>query len=200
MQLLPDEDVVCVAAGGSSSSGDSMAMGHVVVATSKGFVRFLSCSGMQRYMWRVGEDVVSMVAGDETVLIVHREGGTSLDGEIRTPIKGYLETEIAAGCQNLRYSLLSLDDFELLQEGRMPLPKNSLLTWIGFTPEGVPAMFDSTGLLSVLDRCRRPSQARWVPLLDSKAHVKREGRTESYWPVGLNDTSFACVILKVSLP
>lgn len=57
-------------------------MGSVVVATSKGFVRFLSSSGIQRYVWRVGEEMVSMAAGREAVIIVHREGGTSLDGRI----------------------------------------------------------------------------------------------------------------------
>ncbi|ORX33917.1 hypothetical protein BD324DRAFT_584077 [Kockovaella imperatae] len=179
MQLLPGEDAICVAAGGASGSGSDSTMGSVIVATTKGFVRFLSSSGMQRYLWRVGEDVVSMVAGREAVLIVHREGGTSLDG-----------------CQNLRYSLMSLDDFELLQEGRMPLPKRSTLSWIGFTSDGVPAMADSTGLISVLDRSKSPSQARWVPLLDSKAMAQKEGRTETYWPVGLTETTFACVVLK----
>jgi chromosome transmission fidelity protein 4 len=42
-------------------------------------VRFFSASGIQRYLWRV-EEVVSMVAGKEGLLVVHREGGTSLDG------------------------------------------------------------------------------------------------------------------------
>jgi len=51
------------------------------VATSKGFVRFLSSSGIQRYMWRVGEEMVSLAAGKEAVILVHREGGTSLDGK-----------------------------------------------------------------------------------------------------------------------
>jgi chromosome transmission fidelity protein 4 len=64
-----------VAAGGEI--GDTP--GSVIVATSKGYVRFFSASGIQRYLWRV-EEVVSMVAGKEGVMIVHREGGTSLDG------------------------------------------------------------------------------------------------------------------------
>ena len=76
MNLLPGEDAQCVAAGGSAGDG----MGSVVVATSKGFVRFLSSSGIQRYMWRIGEDTISMAAGKEMVFLVHREGGTSLDG------------------------------------------------------------------------------------------------------------------------
>jgi chromosome transmission fidelity protein 4 len=56
-------------------------MGSVIVATSKGFLRFLSSSGIQRYMWRLGEDTVSMAASQDVVLVIHREGGTSLDGE-----------------------------------------------------------------------------------------------------------------------
>ena len=64
-----------------AAGGAAEAMGSVVVATSKGFVRFLSSSGIQRYIWRVGEDMVSMAAGKESVILIHREGGTSLDGQ-----------------------------------------------------------------------------------------------------------------------
>lgn len=60
-----------------------------------------------------------------------------------------------------------------------------------------PAMFDSTGVLSMLDRFRRPGQARWVPILDT-ATLKKEGRVERYWPVGLGLNNMACAILKVS--
>ncbi|KAK4685805.1 chromosome transmission fidelity protein 4, partial [Tremellales sp. Uapishka_1] len=178
MALLPGEDALLVASGGSS---DESATGSVIVATSKGFVRFLSSSGIQRYIWRLGEEAVSMAAGKENVLIVHREGGTSLDG-----------------CQNLRYSLMDLETFDLLQEGRVPLPKKTTLVWIGFTADGAPAMYDSAGLLSVLDRFRRPGQARWVPLLDSKSLPRKEGKQETYWPVGVTSTHFTCVILKGS--
>ena len=52
-------------------------------------------------------------------------------------------------------------------------------------------MYDSTGLLSILDRHRRTSQARWVPYHDSSS-VK----DKSYWPVGLTETHFTCVILR----
>ena len=79
--LLPGEDVQCVAVGGEA--GESM--GSVVVATSKGFLRFLSSSGIQRYILRLGEDTVTMAAGKDLVIVVHREGGTSLDGKSSSP-------------------------------------------------------------------------------------------------------------------
>jgi hypothetical protein len=94
---------------------------------------------------------------------------------------------------------MDLGSYELLQEGRIPLPKKTTLVWIGFTSDGAPAMYDSAGLLSVLDRFRRPGQARWVPLLDSTTLTRREGKQESYWPVGVTSSHFTCVILKASL-
>ena len=77
MSLLPGEDALLIGAGGAASKS----MGSVIVATSKGFVRFLSSSGIQRYVWRIGEEMVSLASGEAAVVLVHREGGTSLDGE-----------------------------------------------------------------------------------------------------------------------
>ncbi|OCF45863.1 chromosome transmission fidelity protein 4 [Kwoniella heveanensis CBS 569] len=176
LSLPLGEDAIAVAAGGGPSAEGGL--GSVIVATSKGYIRFFTSSGVQRYIWRLGEEVISMAAGRDKVIIVHREGGTSLDG-----------------CQNLRYSLMDLDSFEILQEGRVPLPKKVTLTWLGFTSDGVPAIYDSAGLLSVLDRYRQRGQARWVPLLDTVS-LRREGRQENYWPVGVTTTHFSCVILK----
>jgi len=87
---LPDgESVVALAAGGippstslrgKSADGDPEGNGNVVAATSKGYLRFFTGGGIQRYIWTLAADVVSMVAGSEWVFVVHRDGGTSLDG------------------------------------------------------------------------------------------------------------------------
>lgn len=58
-------------------------------------------------------------------------------------------------------------------------------------------MYDSNGLLSILDRFRHPSQARWIPILDTTTLTRRRGKDESYWPVGVSGTHFMCIILKV---
>lgn len=57
-------------------------------------------------------------------------------------------------------------------------------------------MYDSNGVLSILDRSRRPKQARWVPVLDTNNLARREGKQESYWPVGLTDQHAHVIILK----
>ena len=57
-------------------------------------------------------------------------------------------------------------------------------------------MYDSTGILSVLDRFRRPMQGRWTPILDTNTLARRQGKDESYWPIGLSGKLFMCLILK----
>jgi chromosome transmission fidelity protein 4 len=86
--LEDGEKAVAVAAGGSRIDPDDLdgnGMGCVAIATSKGYVRFFTGTGLQRYIWRLGEEVVAMVASREMLFIVHREGGTSLDGTSKSP-------------------------------------------------------------------------------------------------------------------
>ena len=46
-------------------------------------------------------------------------------------------TSLTTGCQNLRYTIVDLENFDQLQEGRIPLAKKATLVWVGFTAEGV---------------------------------------------------------------
>jgi chromosome transmission fidelity protein 4 len=55
------------------------------VATSSGTIRFWLGTGVQTYVWHIGGEVVAMEAGAEWVFVVHREGGTSLDGMSNCP-------------------------------------------------------------------------------------------------------------------
>jgi chromosome transmission fidelity protein 4 len=60
-------------------------------------------------------------------------------------------------------------------------------------------MYDSNGLFSLLDRSRRPRQARWVPALDTNTLARRENKQESYWPIGVTEQHVHAIILKVGL-
>jgi chromosome transmission fidelity protein 4 len=170
--------------------------GTVLVATSRYFVRFFSGAGLQKYVLNLGEEVVAMAAGKDWAMIVHRANG-------------------GAG-KALEYSLIDTDTFEVVQEGRVPLAAKTSLSWIGFTDDNVrcpssllspssrsqfciqiPVMYDSNGLLSILDRSRRPRQARWLPALDTNSLARKEGKQEAYWPVGVSEQQAHVVILKV---
>ncbi|KAM0787097.1 hypothetical protein ACM66B_006353 [Microbotryomycetes sp. NB124-2] len=182
-ELLPKENPILLSVGGVEGAAEydlSIAgSGTVVVATDKGYVRFLTGSGLQKYVWNLGQEVVTMAAGHEWVIVVYRGVGGVVDGR-----------------QNLEYALMDIDTFEVVQQGSVPLAKGAKLKWVGFTDEQIPAIFDSQGLVSVLDRSRRPRQARWVPSLDTNTLARRENKQESYWPVGVTARHLHAVILK----
>ena len=130
-------------------------MGSVIVATTKGYVRFFSSSGIQRYLWRVGEEVVSMTAGKEAVMLVHREGGTSLDGKLFLVCGTWLM---------IRMSEFEVFDYRSGILRDCPRGKSTL------TPEGVtfldriqsrwskspPTLAESAGLTSRYPQCTIP--------------------------------------------
>jgi chromosome transmission fidelity protein 4 len=85
IDLPVGETVTALAVGGgnnSASAEDDMldgerldeiaGSGTVVVATNRRFLRFLSGSGMQKYLMNFGEEIVTMTGGKEMLLIVHR--------------------------------------------------------------------------------------------------------------------------------
>lgn len=88
-RLPKSERVIAAAAGGTPPTRslrrlqevDAEGNGYVVIATDKGTIRFFSGGGIQRGpVWAIDGDIVSMIAGRDYVFVVHREGGTSIDG------------------------------------------------------------------------------------------------------------------------
>ena len=59
-----------------------------------------------------------------------------------------------------------------------------------------PATYDSAGILNVMPRFRLPLAATWTRALDTNLLDRREGKQESYWPVGVAGETFMCLILK----
>ena len=83
-----------------------------------------------------------------------------------------------------------------IRRSELSFTGTTLTIWLMLSRKA-PVIYDSVGMLSVLDRFRRPTQARWVPALDTMTLARRVGKEESYWPVGLSSKEFMCIILKV---
>lgn len=58
---------------GAESLDDVTGSGKVVAATNKDFLRFFSGAGSQTYIMNLGEQIVTMAAGREWVIVVHRK-------------------------------------------------------------------------------------------------------------------------------
>lgn len=204
--LSPGENAVAVAVGGIAEPTDfdeiSIAgTGTVVVATDKGYLRFFTGSGLQRRVEHFGDgdDIVSMAASKDWLLVVYRSGPA------------------AESKQNLSFAVIDMDTFETVQKGRVPMRKGVTLKWIGFSdeqvspssplsqgaaltrvaPQQIPAIFNSEGVLSLLDLSRHPGQGKWLAALEMHELARREGKQESYWPIGVTDMYVNAIILKV---
>ncbi|CAJ0769144.1 1988_t:CDS:2, partial [Entrophospora sp. SA101] len=143
----------------------------IIVATSKNFIRLFTLSGVQLYIFAL-DSVVCMDAYQEFALIVYHLG------------TGY------RGSQNLGYMLYNVETNDIVQKEQLPISKDSTLEWIGFSDKGLPAMYDSEGVLSILHRHRQYHQARWIPVLYTRNNPNPDDEASYYWPVGLNENKF----------
>lgn len=103
------------------------------------------------------------------------------------------------GSTKLLYTIENVKRDEVCQnEDIVALTEGAQLKSVFFSDNGDPCIYDSTGVLLILQHWRSPSQARWVPVLDTKqlerlASGKKE---ETYWPVAVAQERFHCIILK----
>ena len=103
------------------------------------------------------------------------------------------------GSTKLLYTIENVKRDEVCQsEDVVALTEGAQIKSVFFSDNGDPCVYDSTGVLLILQHWRSPSQARWVPVLDTKqlerlASGKKE---ETYWPVAVAQEKFHCIILK----
>ena len=213
--------VLGVAAGGPVSSksmrtlsdGDMQGNGNVVIATSDHELTFLSGTGIEQCSIALDGDFVSMAAGPEWVFVVQRDGATTMDGK-RTLKKGFSTVMT----MNSRLAELNGNPLRLRRHVRIAEPqaphkksphlkvdwylrrRRTCLVFLHGTyvlkAVQAPAVYDSAGVVYLMPRFRIPLRGTWVRILDTDKLERKQGKDESYWPVGLSEDTFMCLILK----
>lgn len=160
----------------------SLSDSYVVVTTSANYVRVYTLYGTPFKVYRQkSSPIVTCVSWRDYVLTM---GNGPVGGD---------------GMTKLCYTIENVKRDEVCQsEDFVALPLDAKVNTVFFSDTGDPCIYDSTGVLLILEHWRTPGQSRWVPLLDTKLLDRlQDGRKqESYWPVAVAQGKFHCIILK----
>lgn len=103
------------------------------------------------------------------------------------------------GVSKLLYTIENVKRDEVCQsEDIVALAQGAKVNSVFFSDNGDPCIYDSTGVLLILQHWRTPGQSRWVPILDTKLldRLASGRKEETYWPVAVAVGKFHCIILK----
>ncbi|PGH06358.1 hypothetical protein AJ80_08192 [Polytolypa hystricis UAMH7299] len=166
---------------GESINSIALSNSYIVVTTSTNYVRVYTLFGTPFRVYRQKSQGVTCAAWKDYVMTI---GNGPVGGD---------------GAAKLTYSIENVRRDEICQnEDSVALAPDTELRNVFFSDQGDPCIYDSTGVLLVLQHWRKPGQARWVPLLDTKQLDRLAGgrKEETYWPVAVAQDAFHCIILK----
>jgi chromosome transmission fidelity protein 4 len=171
-KLPPGEEVTAIALSNS----------YIVVSTSANYIRIYTLFGTPFRIYRQkASPAVTCAAWRDYVLTIGNG-----------PVGSDNNTQLVYTIENVkRDEVYQSEDIVALSPG-------STLDSVFFSDSGDPFIYDSTGTLLVLEHWRRPGQARWVPLLDTRLldRLSAGRKEERYWPVAVANERFHCIILK----
>lgn len=160
----------------------SLSDSFVVVTTSTNYVRIYTLYGTPFRVYRQKSSPTVTCATWRDYVLTMGNGPVGGDGSTR-----------------LLYTIENVKRDEVCQsEDTVALTEGAKLSSVFFSDNGDPCIYDSTGVLLVLQHWRTPGQAQWVPLLDTKLLDRLAGgrKEETYWPVAVAQDKFHCIILK----
>jgi hypothetical protein len=171
VDLNDNEKALCVAVG----------CGWCATATSTGFLRIYSSSGVQLHVYLLKGPVISIV-GSGSQLAVFYNAGQPVDGTTKVNLDVYsifYDSSKANRC--------------VVSDMAVPISKKGKLMWAGFDKDfQTVTMIDSNGLMSIL---MKPLGWQWVPVLD--INKAKKSIDHEYWPVSVSASTskFTFVLL-----
>ncbi|KAF8544478.1 hypothetical protein BDD12DRAFT_772341 [Trichophaea hybrida] len=167
---------------GEDITSIALSENYTVACTSKGYVRVYTLFGVPFKIYRQKHTPVVTCASYRDYVLIMGNGPVGADGKTQ-----------------LTYTLENIKRDETLQNNDVvALPPDGKLASVFFSDNGDPMIYDSDGVLLVLQHWREAGQARWTPLLDTKMLERLAGgrKEESYWPVAVAQDKLHCIILK----
>ena len=134
----------------------------VAAATDRRRLRLFTSGGVQRGVLAIPGRVVCLSAsGNKLLVVIH--AGSPLPGD-----------------QNLAFTILdaSRRGEAVVPYQPLPLTPKSVLSWVGFSDEGVACTADSTGLVRLLDA----RTGCWWEACNTREHVR--GKSDHHFVVG----------------
>ncbi|KAI9749988.1 MAG: hypothetical protein M4579_006650 [Chaenotheca gracillima] len=167
---------------GEDVTAISLSDSYIVVLTSTNLVRVYTLFGTPVRIYRQKSSPTVTCAAWHDYVLTMGNGAVGGDGKTRLvyTIEDVKRDQV---CQS--------EDIVALEEG-------TSVRSVFFSDSGDPCIYDSTGVLLMLLHWRIPGQARWVPILDTKAldRLASGRKEETYWPVAVAQERFHCIILK----
>ncbi|PVH77861.1 chromosome segregation protein-like protein [Cadophora sp. DSE1049] len=167
---------------GEDVTAISLSDSFVTVTTTANYVRIYTLFGVPYRVYRQKSSPAVTCASWRDYVLTLGNGPVGADGNA-----------------TLLYTIQNIKRDETCQsEDVVALPDGETLKSVFFSDNGDPCIYDSTGTLLTLLHWREPSQAVWVPLLDTKllSRLASGRKTETYFPVAVADNKFHCIILK----
>lgn len=173
IQLPEGEEVISIALSDS----------YILACTSTSYVRVYSLFGIPVRIFRAKHHPIVTCASWRDYIMILGNGPIGPDGR----------AQLTYTIENVkRDATLQLNDVVALPSDGGELQS------VFFTDSGDPVIYDSSGVLLILQHWRQPGQSRWVPILDTRSleRLAGGGKEESYWPVAVAQDKFHCIILK----
>lgn len=166
-EVSSDDSIQCI----------SLSESIVLLCTRKGFVRTFNLYGTPLQVLRHSRDQVVSCASWKDYFIIIRSGfGNRLSYSIENAKTGHVSQK----------------------EDALDVAHTKKLRSVFFSDKGHACIVDSDGILLVLTKWNAPLQARWVPVLSLNALAAERDRKgiETYWPLGMEEYKFRCIVLK----
>ncbi|TAQ83798.1 hypothetical protein B7494_g7880 [Chlorociboria aeruginascens] len=167
---------------GEDVTAISLSESFITVTTTSNYVRIYTLFGVPYRVYRQKSSPTVTCASWRDYVLTLGNGPVGADGNTK-----------------LLYTIENIKRDEVCQsEDIVALPDGATLKSVFFSDHGDPCIYDSTGVLLTLLHWRHPSQATWIPLLDTKllSRLASGRKTETYFPIAVADSKFHCIILK----